>query len=390
VTYLSRLAAIGLAKETTQGTYVVPADSIPFTKAQFEDAIDPLRDETIRTNDAVLQGLYQGVWTTTWDIETHAYPDITGHWFRGMVGPDVVTAGVSTTLSASTTAGATSITAAVTIPANSIIQIQDTGGANLEYAKTGTPTGVGPFTIPITTPAAGLSFAHTSPSCTVVSQTTHTFTQNRTNATVWPSYSLTVWDGTDNTRGFPGQVMSELQIKIDPKGIVSFSPKFMGWPSAIQAAFVPAYTAVQPQRGWGWTMSNPGASTRGLTYDVTFKRAVEPVHSSDGTQGPREVFPGAMEADGAYKAIFENTTDYGLFYNYSQGVTTALLTEPVGGQMNAGTSIALTMSKSGYHKFVPDLGQVYIQASFDLSGINNATDAGVTTVVLKNFRTSAY
>lgn len=383
MTYLSRLAALGLAKESTQGTYVAPTDSIPFDKASYEDVIEPLRDETIRTNDAVLQGLYQGVWTTTWDIDTKAYPDITGHWLRGMIGPDVVTAGVSTTLSSTT--DSTHIATVASIAANSIFQI-DTG-TNIEYAKVASVSGSGPYNLVLAAP--GLALTHTN-GVAVVSQTTHTFTQNRTNATVWPSYSLTVWDGADNTRGFPGQVMSELQIKIDPKGIVTFSPKFMGWPSATQAAFVPAYTATQPQRGWGWTMTNPGASTRGLTYDLTLKRAVEPIHSSDGTQGPREVFPGAMESEGTYKAIFENTTDYGLFYNYSQGVTTATLTEPVGGQMNAGTSIALTMSKSGYHKFVPDLGQTYIQASYDLSGINNATDSGIATVVLKNFRTTSY
>ena len=384
MTYLSRLAALGLAKESTQGTYVVPTDSIPFTKGQYEDAIDPLRDETVRTNDAVLQGLYQGVWTSTFDIETYAYPDVSGHWLRGMIGPDTPVVGTSTTLSSGATAGASTISTAATIAANTIIQI-DTA-ANLEYAKVSSVSGSGPYTLTLASP---LSFNHSS-AVAVVAQTTHTFAQNRTNATVWPSYSFTVWDGVDNTRGFPGNVMSELQIKIDPKGIVSFNPKFMGWPSAIQAAFVPAYTTAQPQRGWGWTMTNPGASTRGLTLDITLKRAVEPIHSSDGTQGPREIFPGALEADGSYKAVFENTTDYTLFYNYSQGVTTATLTEPVGGQMNAGTSMAFTFSKSGYHKFSPDLGQTYIQASYDLSGIYNSTDAGVTTVVLKNFRSASY
>lgn len=389
MTYLSRLAAIGLAKESVQGTYVAPTDAIPFTKAAFNDAIEQLKDETVRTNDAVLQGSYQGVWTTAWDIETWAYPDISGHWFRGILGPDVVSAGVSTTLSASTIAGATSITTATTIPLNSVIQISDSGGTNVEYAKTGTPTGAGPFTIPITT-AGGLLFAHTSPTCTVVSQTTHTFTQNRTNSTVWPSYSLTMWDGADNTRGFPGCVMSELQIKVDPKGIVSLSPKWTGWPSAIQAPFSPSYTTTQPQRGWGWTMSNPSASTRGLTLDLTLKRAVDPIHSSDGTQGPREIFPGALEADGTYKAVFESTTDYNLFYNNNQGVTAAVLSEPAGGAMNAGTTLTLTLSKSVYPKFTPSVDSTYVDATFDIAGIYNATDTGVIAATLKNFRTSGY
>src|SRR5581483_6543167 len=107
--------------------------------------------------------------------ETHAYPDISGHWLRGMIGPDTPAAGVSTTLSANTTVGATSITTAASIPLNSVIMISDAGGTNVEYAKTGTPTGTGPYTIPITSPSGCLTYSHTSPTCTVVAQTTHSF-----------------------------------------------------------------------------------------------------------------------------------------------------------------------------------------------------------------------
>lgn len=63
----------------------------------------------------------------------------------------------TTTLSASTIVGATSITTAASIAAGSRITI-DTG-ASTEIFTTGTPTGTGPYTIPITTTAA---FAHTS------------------------------------------------------------------------------------------------------------------------------------------------------------------------------------------------------------------------------------
>jgi hypothetical protein len=384
VTYLSRLASLGLAKEATQGTYVVPTDSIPFTKASYNDAIDQLRDESIRANDAVLQGLYQGPWTTAWDIDTNAYPDITGHFLRGIIGPDTVVAGVSTTLAASASAGASTVSATASIAANTVVQL-DTAGL-IEYAKVTAVSGSGPYSLTLASP---LTLAHSS-GVAVVAQTTHTFVQNRTSATVWPSYSLTVNDLTE-VRGWPGCVQSELQLKIDPKGIVTISPKYIGWPSAVQSSFSPAYSSAQPQRGWGWTMTNAGgSSTRGLSFDVTFKRATEPIHSSDGTQGPREVFAGAMEIDGGYKAIFENVTDLNLYMLATQTATTATLTEPAGGQLNAGTSLAITMSKSGWTKGQVDLGQTYVQCDFDLSGIYNTTDTGVASVVLKNFRNASY
>lgn len=383
MTYLSRLAKLGIAKEGTPSTYQVPTTSMPFTKATFEDVTDPLRDESIRSNDVVLQGLYGGPQRATWDIETNLYPDLAGHFLRAIIGPDTVTAATSTTLSASSSIGATSISTVASITANSVIQID--ASTNIEYAKVSAVSGTGPYTLTLASP---LTIAHAS-SAAVVTQTTHTFTQNRTSSTVWPTYSITVDDLTD-VRGYAGCVASELQIKIDPKGIVTFSPKFTGFPSTTVATFTPAYTSVQPLLGWQWTMNNAGAaSTRGLSFDITLKRAVEDIHSSDGVQAPREIFAGAMEADGTYKAIYENNTDLNLFLNYTQTATTATLTQPVSAAV-PGMSLAITMNKSGYHKGTVDLGQPYVQADFDMSGIYNSTDNGIATVVLKNFTTSAF
>src|ERR1022692_4009603 len=126
MTYLSRLTKLGLAKEGTPFIYTAPTISVPWTKAQFKDDIMPLRDESVRANDSVLQGLNQGTWTTAWDVETNSYADLIGHFLRAMIGTDTVTPGVSTTLASNCTAGATSLTLTVTVPTGSVIQISDT------------------------------------------------------------------------------------------------------------------------------------------------------------------------------------------------------------------------------------------------------------------------
>lgn len=392
MTVLSRTSKLGFAVEVTPGTYLAPTIAVPFTKATYEGIQAPLRDESIRANDSVLQGLYAGPSNSTWDIEHHAYPDLTGYWLR-FIGPDTVTAATATTLSALTTVGATSISLPVTIPAGTTIRI-DTA-ANTEYAITGTPTGSGPYTIPLVTVAGGttplpLAFAH-SAAAAVTTTTTHTFKQVSTGARP-PSYSFSVWDNVDY-RGWAGCVMSDLAIKIDPKNTVTVNPKFSGFPEAIVSSFTPAYNNAQPFLGWQWSMFNAGAaSTRGLTLDLTLKRAVEVIAASDGTQGPREIFAGALETDGTYKVIHENVTDYNLFLNYAQTPTTATLAQPaqLGGAQVGGASLAITMSQSGYSKGTRDLSSLYVQGNYSLSGINNATDAGVVSVVLKNFVTTAY
>jgi hypothetical protein len=387
MTYLSRLAKLGVAKETTPNTWLAPTVSVPFSTAKYVNMIDQNRDESVRANDAVLQGIVQGVAYATWEIESNSYADLIGHWLRAMIGPDTVTPGVSTTLAANCAAGATSISLTATVPANSILQISDASGANLEWVQVGTVTGTGPYTAPVTTPAAGTKYAHTAAGGAVLSQSTHLFKQNRSFATVWPTYSFTTDDGASQL-GWPGCVMSELALKIDPKGLVTWGPKFTGFPSITEATFAYAASAVQPVQGWAWTCTNAGAaSTRGLTMDITMKRAVDAINSSDGTQGPREVFPGAMEIDGTYKAIYENLTDYNLYANAVQTPTVHTLTQPVA---TGGAVIAVTMSQSGYTTGAVDLGSTYVQSSYGVSGIANTTDSGITQVTLKNFQSASY
>lgn len=391
MTFLSRLTKLGLAKETTQWTYLAPTVSIPFNTASFEDVIPPLRDESYRANDAVLQGLQQGPRNTTWELDVNGYADITGHWLRAIIGPDTVTAGVSTVLSANSLVNATSISLTATVPANSILQVADAGGLNLEYVQIGTPTGAGPYVCPITvgggTGGNSMKYAHTAVGGSVVSQTKHVFTQNRTFSTVWPTYSFTTDDGADQL-GWPGCVMSELGIKIDPKGFVTMTPKYTGFPSLTEATFAYAASTVQPVLGWAWTVTNGGgASTRGMTMDITLKRAVEALFLSTGLQSPREIFPGALESDGTYKAVFESSTDMNLFVNNSQLPTVHTLTQPV---LVGGAILAITMSQSGYTTGKRDLSSQYVSADFSLSGINNTTDTGVAQVALSNFVTTAY
>jgi hypothetical protein len=386
MTYLSRLDKVGLGKEGTPNTYTVPTISVPWNTGKWVDIIDPLRDESIRANDNVVQGIAQGPAHSTWEMETNFYADLAGHFFRGIIGPDTVSAGVTTTLASNASLGAMTLSLTASVPNNSIIQISDSGGTNLEWLQVGTITGAGPYSAPVTTPSTGTRYAHTAAGGSVISQSTHTFAQSRSFSTAWPTYSLTVDDGQEQL-GFPGCVMSELGIKIDPKGFIAMTPKWTGFPSATQSTFAYAASSTQPNVGWAWTVTNPSSSTRGLTMDFTFKRAVEIIQSSDGTQAPRELFPGALELDGQYKSVFDSSADMNLFKLGTQGVTTHTVTNPV---TSGGQSLAITMSKSGYTTGEADSGQAYLQLTQALSGIANTTDTGVTTVVLKNYTSSAF
>lgn len=396
MTLLARKFTLGTGKETTPvangvATYQAPTRFVPAASPKWEDVIAPLRDESLRGNDNVLQGIYGGPVHSTFEFSLpQLYPDVVGDLFRAIIGPDTPSGGTATTLSASTIAGATSISTAVSIPAGSTIRIDTT--TKTEYAVTGAPTGSGPFTIPLTTvgnpisgTSTGLAFAHTS-GVAVQMATLHTFAQDA-RVTAIPTYSLTMFDAIE-TRGFPGCIESDLSVKIDPKGAVTADPKWMGFPSAPQSNAAAAFSAAQPFLGWQWAMTlNGAASTRGLSGEWAFKRATDVIDASDGSQGPREVFPGALELDYKLKAIFENNLDYAQFLAYGALVIVNTLTQPL---PFGGAVLTVTSSGQKFTKFTPDHSGTYLQADLEGSGAFNTTDSGVGTVTLLNFVATAY
>lgn len=74
----------------------------------------------------------------------------------------------------------------------------------------------------------------------------------------------------------------------------------LSYPSTPRTPMAQPYTSLPPMLGWQWQMSNGGAAfTRGISLDLTLKRATEALHLSTGQQQPREIFAGPMEADGS-------------------------------------------------------------------------------------------
>jgi hypothetical protein len=140
-------------------------------------------------------------------------------------------------------------------------------------------------------------------------------------------------------------------------------------------------------------MTNAGASsTRGLTYTMDLKRPTEAIHASNGSQQPREIFSGVLDADVTYSAIYESDADYNLYLQALQNnPTTMTMTQPVGAGVDAaGGSLTLTTSQPGWSKGKPDISGTYAKADFTINGIYNATDGGSVQAILRNFVTTAY
>lgn len=87
---LARLGHIGLAKEVTMGTPVVPAFFLPYRSASPETVYNPIRDESVRANSSVLQGLYQGHGESTYGFGGHPHMDTFGHLLAALGLVDTV------------------------------------------------------------------------------------------------------------------------------------------------------------------------------------------------------------------------------------------------------------------------------------------------------------
>lgn len=390
MTYLSRTAKLGIAAETTDATWTAPAFTIPFEAGtRFADHILQLHDTTIRASDVVEdQDLQQGPYWSDWTVNTLAYPDLAGWFLRAMIGPDQYTPGVVTTFAAGSQPGATSISLAAAPPAGAVLELGS--GATLEYAQAGTPTGAGPYTVPVASPATGLRYAHSTGEA-AQSQAAHLFQQNRPAGPLWPSWSLTTDDGVE-TLGWPGCVLGALTIRVSADDRVSFATTWNGYPPVSEATFTENESTTQAPSGWGWTITTAGgASTRGLTLDLTLARALDVVRCA-GQQAPLVIVPGPLKTTAAYRAIFDTPADLNLYRQALQQPAVWTIAQPAG---LGGATITVTVTRSGWTDGAVSLDDPgrYVTAGFKLAGIANTTDSpasGVTQVQLKNFWQQSY
>jgi hypothetical protein len=390
VTYsvLSSDAKLGIAAETSDAVYEVPSFTIPFASGtRYRSAITQLYDRTDRGRDTDLQDIQRGPYWSDWTITTEAYPDWAGWLFRAMVGPDQFTPGTVTAFTLPSAPGARSVWLAAAPPPGAILQLGT--GDSTEYAQAGTPTGTGPFLVSLTQPAAGLRLAH-AVNDPASSQARHVFQQSRTNATIWPSYSLTTDDGVDQL-GWPGCCLGRVRLQVQDSGYARLVADWSGFPPSTVATFAEDQSEAQPFAGWSWGITTAGGtSTRGVSLDLALSRVLQITPACNGYQGPLGIFPGSMRASGSYKAIYDTPADLNLYRQAIQEPAVWTLTQP---PLLGGASISVALSLSGWTEGAVSLEETYVTARYKLSGIANTADSpssGVASVSLTNFVQSPY
>lgn len=305
---------VGIANETTQGTPVAMTATVLVDQVKPKDNPTFLDDKSWRGSMATEAfAKIAGVKTAELELGGPAYGDGLGYFLRNILGDKAVT-GTSTgsggtTLSASAAVGASSISTVASIPNNTIVQIGS--GATAEVFTTGTPSGAGPYTIPLSSPAGGLGFAHAS--AEAVQPVTGPYTQAHSllnSGSGQPiSHTITHFLGptaTSGARQYPGACFSELGLKWNAQSeLLTWSGKATTWPSvAASVAPVANPSTVLPVASWRMLLGIGGPASGGTLIntvtdgEITIKREVNPYFTVTGTQNPYVIQRGGLSVEG--------------------------------------------------------------------------------------------
>lgn len=392
-TYASTKQFIGIAPEAAQGTPVAMTATQLLTTFSPNDKPTFLKDQSWRGSmgtDSFAQ--IQGVATADISLGGPVYGDTLGFWLKNILG-DVAVTGTptgtgATTLSASAAVGATSISATATIPAATVVQIGT--GATAEVFTTGTPTGSGPYIIPLATPASGLKFAHASAETVVpvVSAGPYTYSWSLLNSGGGQpvSHTLTHSLGTTATVGarqYPGFCLSAMNFKFNAESeLFTWDGQGTSWPSVIAgAAPTPNPTTILPVASWRTKVGIGGPASGGTLVstvtdgEVDLVRELQPVFTATGVQTPYIIQRGGLSVNG--KLNFGAVSDESaLLYmlNNTQPQVQILVTNGLAG--TAAITVQIDCQVAAFTAAAPDTSKAAIGYQDSFEAVFNTTNAG--------------
>lgn len=341
-TFASYRQFVSVALEAVQGTAVAPTNTMIMEKLTWSDKPKWLDDKGWRQWFSTLAARQVGPIVNEFSMSGSVYADvwpfILANVFGDLTGTGT-TATPTTTLSTGSAVGASSITTTATIPAASIIQIDISGGGTVpEIRKTGTPSGSGPFTIPLATGERPLLYSHLS-GATVTNTTApyvSAFAVNNAgqSAPVYaqgqpPSHTITHYQGISGSTGarqFPGACCQELSISFNAESeLLKFDSKWLSYPSVIAGATpVSAPTSVQPLAPWRGALGFGGPASGGTQVKavpnakITFKRMCEADFTVQGAQSPYIIQRGPLDVTAEYEIIAADESHYNYMINNTQ------------------------------------------------------------------------
>lgn len=179
-----------------------------------------------------------------------------------------------------------------------------------------------------------------------------------------------------NNRFFPGCKVTNFTLTFNSEGMLEYTAKLMGWPSETTAAATPSFSDVVPTPVWRGEVSI-GGDVIGYTTDgsVTLTRAAEAIFGINTSQGPYEIFVGALDSTGNFTFVMENDDQLLNFLDNSQPTLNISFSQGTGASL---TTVAFNVAKGAYTTAAVDRSGDHVAVTVDFSAIATTTDAGAT------------
>lgn len=397
-TYASARQVIGVAVETTQGTAVTPAATIPVEKFDPYDQSTWLDDKALRGSMVEIYDRVQGVRHSEFDLAGPVYLDTLGYWLSNILGDTVYsgtyTGSGTTTLNSSSIVGATTIDTVASISATTRIQI-DTGVSS-EVRTVSSVTGAGPYTLTL---SSALTRAHAGGVVVKPITVPYTDTFSVLNSGSGQPSSLTITDyqgptASTGTRAYPGCCLSELTIKGNPEtSALEMDAKGMGWPSQSAAAFVSAPSTAQMQAAWRQTVGLAGTVagapiTTINEFELSIKRELEIIYTAQNSQNPYWIQRGKVTVSGKLNAVVDNETFLTYLNSNTQPQLQTILSNGLSG--SSLLSMQTDILKAAFSTSKINRGKAAVEYGAEFDAIANTTNAGASagyspaSIVLQN------
>lgn len=296
---------LGIAKEVTKGTAVVPSAFIPINKDSFKpvETIGALYDTGLRGSMAENYNYTQGRRYTSTDVGGVVFPDTLGWWIAGIMG-------------SVTTTGATA-------PYTHVMSLKNATSGDAQ------PT----------------------------------------------SYTLTDYYVAGN-REYPGCQIHDFTMTFNADGQLEYTTKATGFPSNVIAASTPSFSTTIPTPVWKGVVSIGGATVAyAQSGTITCTRKMETIFGIGNSQGPYEVFLGALDVTGNLTFVMENDDQLTNFLSNTQPTLTFTWAQ---GASTTATSVGFTISKGAYTTAAIDRSGDHVTISVDINSIATTNDAGTT------------
>jgi len=393
ITWAPSKQFVGCAGEPIQG------NPVAMTFTQLLDSFKP-KDVPVFEDDKAWRGsmatdafnVIAGTKKSTLSLGGPVFMDGMGFWLRNILG-DLAVVGTptgtgSTTMSSAAVAGATSISTAASIPASTLVQIGS--GATAQVVTTGTPSGAGPYTIPITTPSTGLAYAQASSTAVVPVTGPYQYAfslLNTSGASCQPiSHTLTHYLGptaTSGARQYPGSCLSALSLMVKPESaLFTYSADATAYPSVtLGSTPTPNATTVKPIAAWQTTVGIGGPATGGTLVSTTgdaqfdIKRELGVFYTSTGSQLPYIIQRGGLTASGkiSFPAVPDESA---LLYmlNNTQPQLQYIISN--GGSGTSLLSMQIDVQTAAFETSEPNTSKTAVGYDTTFKAVLNTTNAG--------------